>query len=103
MVTPVLAWWTLPSPVAVVDFNESAQVFRVPVADLLDPANRCTTVLRRGGLVHRGPAFTVNGLLVWGFTAAILSHLFDELGWAQEWDRDREIPAPVRTQDARRT
>jgi 8-oxo-dGTP pyrophosphatase MutT (NUDIX family) len=102
MVTPVLAWWTLPSPVAVVDFNESAQVFRVPVADLLDPANRYTTVLRRGGLVHRGPAFTANGLVVWGFTAAILSHLFDELGWAQEWDLAREIPAPVRPQDASR-
>jgi 8-oxo-dGTP pyrophosphatase MutT (NUDIX family) len=96
LVTPVLAWWTLPSPVAVVDFNESAQVFRVPVADLLDPANRCTTVLRRGGLIRRGPAFTVNNLVVWGFTAAILSHLFDELGWTQEWDRSREIPAPVR-------
>jgi len=102
LVTPVLAWWTLPSPVAVVDFNESAQVFRVPVADLLHPDNRRTTVLRRAGRVVRGPAFTVNGLVVWGFTAAILSHLFDELGWTQDWDRAREIPAPIRPQDARR-
>ncbi|NKX50280.1 CoA pyrophosphatase [Arthrobacter deserti] len=101
MVTPVLAWWTLPSPVAVVDFKESAQVFRVPVADLLDPSNRCTTVLRRAGCIYRGPAFTVNGLVVWGFTAMILSHLFDELGWSQEWDLGREIPAPGRPQGAR--
>ncbi|NKX53403.1 NUDIX hydrolase [Arthrobacter mobilis] len=96
MVTPVLAWWTLPSPVAVMDFNESAQVFRVPVADLLHPDNRYTAVLRRAGRIHRGPAFTVNGLVVWGFTAAVLSHLFDELGWAQAWDQAREIPAPLR-------
>ncbi|MCG2623535.1 CoA pyrophosphatase [Arthrobacter sp. I2-34] len=102
LVTPVLAWWTLPSPVAVVDFNESAQVFRVPVADLLQPDNRYTTVLRRAGRIFRGPAFAVNGVVVWGFTAAILSSVFDEAGWTQEWDRTREIPAPVRPEDARR-
>lgn len=29
-VTPVLAWWDAPSPIRVVDYAESAQVFRVP-------------------------------------------------------------------------
>ena len=38
LVTPVLAWWRHPSPVRVVDEAESADVFRAPVADLLDPA-----------------------------------------------------------------
>ena len=46
VVTPVLAWWQHPSPVSVVDEAESADVFRAPVADLLDPANRGSTVVR---------------------------------------------------------
>ena len=95
LVTPVLAWWAASSPVDVVDFAESAQVFRVPVADLLDPANRRMSVLRRGGQVFRSPAFLVHGVVVWGFTAILLSHLFDDLGWSLDWDRSREIPAPI--------
>lgn len=95
LVTPVVGWWARQSPVDVVDYGESAQVFRVPVRDLLDPANRVTTVLRRGGTTYRGPAFTVNGLVVWGFTAGILSYVFNELGWSVPWDEKREIPAPI--------
>lgn len=94
-VTPVVGWWARQTPVAVVDYGESAQVFRVPVRDLLDPANRVTTTLKRGGNSYRGPAFTVNGVVVWGFTAGILSHLFDELGWTVPWDESVEIPAPL--------
>ena len=96
VVTPVLAWWSRPTPVRVVDVAESAHVFRAPVADLLDPANRYTSVVRRGHQVWRGPAFLVTtGVvehLVWGFTAGILDALFDQLGWTEPWDRDRELP-----------
>jgi 8-oxo-dGTP pyrophosphatase MutT (NUDIX family) len=95
MVTPVLAWWVSPSPVAVVDFGESAQVFRVPVRDLLDPDNRFTAVVDRGRQRFRSPAFAVNGVVVWGFTAGILSRLFENLGWAVRWDASREAPAPL--------
>lgn len=95
LVTPVLGWWAAPTPVAVVDFGESAQVFRVPVRDLLDPANRYTAVLNRNRHTYRGPAFAVRDVLVWGFTAGILSHVFDELGWSVPWDETRTIPAPV--------
>ncbi|MFT3797076.1 MAG: CoA pyrophosphatase [Microbacterium sp.] len=94
LVTPVLGWWRHPSPVRVVDVAESADVFRAPVADLLDPAHRGTTVLRRGGQTWRGPAFQVNGHLVWGFTALLLDALFDRLGWTEPWDRRRETPLP---------
>ncbi|WP_372497985.1 NUDIX hydrolase [Sinomonas terrae] len=90
LVTPVLAWWASPSPVAVVDFAESAQVFRTPVRDLLDPANRVMGVLRRRGAIFSSPAFLVNGVLVWGFTAMVLDALLNGLGWAVEWDRDRK-------------
>ncbi len=40
VVSPVLAWWREPSAVGVVDPGEVAAVHRVPVADLVDPANR---------------------------------------------------------------
>lgn len=98
LVTPVLAWWRQPSPVRVVDVAESADVFRAPVADLLDPANRGVTVIRRDGQEWRGPAFVLpsreGGLehLVWGFTGIVLDTLFTRLGWTEPWDGRREIP-----------
>jgi len=95
MVTPVLGWWASQTPVAVVDYGESAQVFRTPVHELLDPANRYMATLSRGGQTYRSPAFRVNGVIVWGFTAGILTRLFDELGWTLPWDETREIPAPI--------
>ena len=59
LVIPVVAWWRHPSAVRVVDVAESAAVFRAPVADLLDPANRGVTVIRRDGQEWRGPGFLV--------------------------------------------
>lgn len=97
VVTPVLAWWRHPSPVRVVDEAESSDVFRAPVADLLDPANRGSTVIRRDGQVWRGPGFLVPSPdgephLVWGFTGMVLDGLFDRLGWTEPWDPERELP-----------
>jgi 8-oxo-dGTP pyrophosphatase MutT (NUDIX family) len=96
LVTPVLGWWRAPSPVRVVDEGECAAVFRTPVAELLDPANRGVTVLRRGGQEWRGPAFVLRTQggerLLWGFTAMLLDAVFDELGWAEGWDEGRELP-----------
>ena len=89
LVTPVLAWWAAQSPVRVVDYGESAQVFRVPVRDLLDPDNRVMATVSRAGQTFQSPAFTVNGVVVWGFTGMILNQLFEQLGWAVPWDRTR--------------
>lgn len=95
LVTPVLGWWRRPSPVGVVDAAESADVFRAPVADLLDPANRGATVLRAGGQEWRGPAFRVRGGgVLWGFTAMLLNGIFDGLGWTEPWDPGRELSLP---------
>jgi 8-oxo-dGTP pyrophosphatase MutT (NUDIX family) len=91
LVIPVPAWWTHPSEVAAVDHAETVEVFRVPVADLLNPANRANTVHIFGGNEYRAPAFTVDGRLVWGFTALVLSRMFDELGWAVPWDGGRVV------------
>jgi 8-oxo-dGTP pyrophosphatase MutT (NUDIX family) len=96
LVTPVIGWWQHPSPVRVVDEAESSDVFRAPVADLLDPANRGVTVIRRDGQEWRGPGFHVPHAdgehLVWGFTAMVLDGLFDRLGWTEPWDDSRELP-----------
>jgi 8-oxo-dGTP pyrophosphatase MutT (NUDIX family) len=91
LVTPVPAWWTRPSEVAAVDHAETVEVFRVPVADLLDPANRANTEHLVRGISYRAPAFTVSDRLVWGFTAIVLSRMFDELGWAEPWDPNRLV------------
>lgn len=92
LVTPVLGWWRKPSRVAAVDHAETVEVFRAPVAQLLDPVNRYTSVLSRGGQSYRGPAFDIDGTIVWGFTAGILDALFDAAGWALPWDRSVERP-----------
>jgi len=92
VVTPVLAWWRDPSPVSVVDAAEVASVHRVPLAELLDPANRYRVSHPSGFL---GPAFDVAGLLVWGFTAGLLDRLMRLAGWEQPWNAAdvRELPA----------
>ena len=91
VVTPVLGWWHAPSPVGVVDPGEVESVVRVPVAELLDPARR-VSVRHPSGFV--GPAFDVRGLLVWGFTAGLLSRLFALVGWERPWDEtvERDLP-----------
>jgi 8-oxo-dGTP pyrophosphatase MutT (NUDIX family) len=94
LVTPVLAWWARTSSVAVVDEREAVEVFRMPVADLLDPQNRGTVVFTRDGRDYRSLAFSARGVVVWGFTALVLDRLFDELGWAMPWDPDRTIVLP---------
>ena len=82
-VTPVLAHWHTPSPVHAVDPAESAAVARVPIATLADPANRFQ-VGHPSGFV--GPAFAVPGMLVWGFTAGLMTVLLSIGGWEQPWD-----------------
>ncbi|SFP66164.1 ADP-ribose pyrophosphatase YjhB, NUDIX family [Amycolatopsis arida] len=84
VVTPVLAHWGTPSPVHAVDPGETAAVARVPIAALVDPANRFQ--VRRAGFDWTGPAFAVDGLFIWGFTAGLLSVLLGLGGWEREWD-----------------
>ena len=82
-VTPVLAWWRRPVPVAPGDPGEITAVARVRVADLADPANRLTARYPSG---LAGPAFRVSGMLVWGFTAMIVDRLLAIGGWERPWD-----------------
>jgi 8-oxo-dGTP pyrophosphatase MutT (NUDIX family) len=91
VVTPVLAWWRAPSPVTVVDPREVASVHRVPVSKLTDPQNRMR-VRHPSGYV--GAAFSVSGLLVWGFTAGLLDRLLRLAGWERPWDATRVVDPP---------
>ncbi len=83
-VTPVLAHWREPTPVAPVDQGETAAVARVPISWLTDPANRIRIELQAK---HVTPAFLVPGMLVWGFTGGLLSGVLDLANWSLRWDR----------------
>ena len=91
VVTPVLGWWAQPGHVSPQDPSEVAAVYRISLDNFADPSRRCL-VRHPSGYV--GPGFEVNGLLVWGFTAGVISVLLDLLGLAIPWEpRHVELPA----------
>jgi 8-oxo-dGTP pyrophosphatase MutT (NUDIX family) len=92
VVTPVLAWWTDPHPVAAVDPLEVARADVVPLETLADPRNRFR-VRHPSGVI--GPGFDAAGLFVWGFTAGLLDIVLRLGGWTRPWDAARERPLPA--------
>lgn len=98
-VTPVLAHWERPSRVWAADPAETAAVARVPLNVLAEPANRFQ-VRHQSGFV--GPAFGVPGMVVWGFTAGVLSILLAVGGWERPWNaRDvRDLETEWRRRNA---
>jgi 8-oxo-dGTP pyrophosphatase MutT (NUDIX family) len=96
-VTPVLGWWREPSPVAVVDPAEVASVHRVAIEALTDPRNRARCLHPSG---YTGPAFLVDDLFIWGFTAGLLDRMLSMAGWARDWDSSRVVPLPDRLVEA---
>lgn len=92
-VTPVLGWWHGPHPLRAESPDEVAAVVHAPLAELADPACRFSVTHPSG---YVGPAFEVDGLLVWGFTAGLLATFLDLAGLTQPWDRSRREPLPER-------
>jgi 8-oxo-dGTP pyrophosphatase MutT (NUDIX family) len=90
-VSPVLAWWRNPGPVAPGDPAEITAVARIPMADLANPSSRLTIRYPSGGA---GPAFRAGGMLVWGFTAFLLDRLLAMGGWEQPWDSALVVDLP---------
>ncbi|MFL6061667.1 MAG: NUDIX hydrolase [Marmoricola sp.] len=93
-VTPVLAWWREPHPVGVVDPAEVHAVLRTPIEELLDPANRVTVTHPAG---FSSPGFLIGedkDVVLWGFTAGLITKLFDHVGLTRPWDASitRELP-----------
>jgi 8-oxo-dGTP pyrophosphatase MutT (NUDIX family) len=91
VVTPVLAWWRRPHPVHPCQPAEVAHVARLPISELVDPENRIRVRHRSGWI---GPAFQVRGMLVWGFTAGVISTLLDIGGWTRPWQPGRIVELP---------
>ena len=91
-VIPVLGWWRRPVAVGAADPAEVAAAVRVRIRDFADGANRLTVRHPSGAT---GPAFRVSGLLVWGFTAALIDMLLTLGGWERPWDAGRveDLPA----------
>jgi 8-oxo-dGTP pyrophosphatase MutT (NUDIX family) len=88
----VLAWWDGAAPLAA-NPDEVATIVRVPVSRLADPATRFTWRHPRGST---GPAFVVDGIVVWGFTAAVLDTVLAAGGWERAWNRADVRPVPER-------
>ncbi|CNF77981.1 ADP-ribose pyrophosphatase [Mycobacterium tuberculosis] len=100
-VTPVAGWWREPSDIAPGHPGEVAMVARVPLDELVDPGNRL--MVRHPSGLKMGPAFRVRGMLVWGFTAALLTRVLDAGGWNAPWDTSRveDLPREVLDLSAR--
>jgi hypothetical protein len=88
LVTPVIASWPVITPTEVVDPAETAEVLHVPLARLIDPANR--SAIRWGGLGSRWamPVFRIDEVVIWGFTAGVLSAVIRAAGWEETWTAD---------------
>lgn len=102
-VHPVVGHWHTPGGVGVTRPSEADDVFPAHLSDLVDPDNRL--MVEWSG--WKGPAFTVNDYLVWGFTACLLSAMLDEAGWGKPWDTERsqdlgEALAKSRNEEPRR-
>lgn len=91
VVNPVLAWWREPCQISALDPLEVARVARIPVKELVNPDNRFTATHPRG---YAGPAFEVDDMYIWGFTAFVVDAVLTAGGQAVEWDvKDRrQVP-----------
>lgn len=91
-VTPVLGYWREPQELRSTSEHEVVEVLHQPVRELLDPANRYSVTHPSG---WTGPAFEVGAEVpLWGFTAGIVSRLFEVVGWDEPWDADERRPLP---------
>lgn len=93
-VVPVVASWPTPRALPGGDPREIAGVSLVAVADLVDPGHRFTAQVPATGFTT--PAFEVDGLWVWGFTAFVLDALLRAGGWERAWDVADVRPVPAR-------
>jgi len=91
-VTPVLGYWREPKQLHPVDEAEVAAIIHHPIRSLMDPSMRFSVVHPSG---WRGPGFEVGSdVPLWGFTAGIISRLFEQLGWEKPWDDTITRPLP---------
>lgn len=84
-VHPVIAYNHSQAETWVASEDETDDVFVAGIDELLAPESR----LMVGWGDWTGPAFKVNGYLVWGFTAALLAGVFTASEWDIPWHSER--------------
>ena len=77
-ITPVVGWVEPPLALKLDPF-EVAEVFEVPLAFILDPANHQRREFWRGGELRRYIAMPYGGHYIWGATAGMLFGLYQVL------------------------
>lgn len=91
-VTSVLGYWHAPRTLEPVDVREVGGILHHPIHLLIEPANRFSVEHPTG---WRGPAFEVGSEVpLWGFTAGVISRMFEQLGWEMPWDENVTRPLP---------
>ncbi|MGD7732162.1 NUDIX hydrolase [Propionibacteriaceae bacterium G57] len=73
--------------------GEVAQVLRYPVDLLASHEVRHMSRLVNG---HSGPAFVIDDIVIWGFTAHLVDWLLDLGGWRLDWDESQVVEVPRR-------
>ena len=73
--------------------GEVAQILRYPVDLLASEQVRRSARLPQGRI---GPAFVIDDIVIWGFTAHLVDHLLQVAGWDADWDPRALIDVPER-------
>ncbi|WP_165682759.1 NUDIX hydrolase [Mycobacteroides abscessus] len=92
LVTPVIAYWPVVTPIEAVNPAETAEVLHLPLIRLIDPAHR--TAMRWGGLPGSRwamPVFRLDEIVIWGFTAWVLAAVIRAAGWEEPWTADGSL------------
>ena len=79
--------------------GEVAQILRYPVEQLADAEVRRSARLPQG---RSGPAFIIDDMVIWGFTAHLVDRLLALGGWARDWDQRTLVEVPERFWRGRR-
>lgn len=91
-VTTVMGYWPEPRILVPRSREEVEAILRPPIDRLLEPNHRFSVIHPSG---WRGPAFDVGTPTpLWGFTAGVISRLFESIGWEKPWDESIERPIP---------
>ena len=94
-VTPVLGTWDGAHPVRPMHPSEVAAVHSFTMDELADPSVRASSWHPSK---YIGPAFVMNDIFIWGFTAHLLNWVLDLGGWSRPWDDSRILEVPSRFQ-----
>ncbi len=79
MVHPFVGWYPHGMPTFVPNPHEVDRILEVPLSHLLDPLAVVEDEVRVGNMRLRVPCFMVDGHVVWGATAIMLSELLERL------------------------